>query len=158
MKARWPFIVCGFLAAFVAFVSVQSLRPAQSGPGNAVTISLLGYTNRPGSSMAIIQVTNHIATTFTCFVGPRMNEAGRGGRRLAGDFEAYPGMGVLRPRGAFTFAVPIVHDTNRWHVSVELQPLRAAQPAWQMQIAAALRRLGFHGFGHENYQLTSPAF
>jgi hypothetical protein len=158
VKARWAFIICGSLAALVASVSVQLLRPARSHQSNYVAISSLGYTIQSNACMALFQVTNRTAAALWCFVGPRCSEAGRGGRLLVHDLYAAAPPGTLPPRGTFTFAVAAAPDANNWRVSVEVQELRAARSVWQTKLTPVLRHLGICLLEDKQYYFTSSAF
>lgn len=143
MKARWPFVLCGFLTVLVTLVSFQSLSP----PFEQTAIVLLGYTNRAGASLAVLQVTNRTASTFTCLVSPRnVTFRGRSEIWCASTY-------VLSPRGAFTFTAQTTPDRAR-RVSVRLVETRGLQ----VTLASALRRFGIHALKGQDYRLTSSAF
>jgi hypothetical protein len=158
MKARVPFIICGLLGLLVTFTSIQLLRPPRLRVNNDVGILLVGYTNQGSAYMAILQVTNRSASAFLCHVGPRMSDATRNGRCIFHDLYAAASAGALPAHGAFTFAVPAAPGTDNLRVSVDLQEMRAARPAWQESLASALRCFGIRALNTKAYYLTSPPF
>ena len=144
MKARWPFILCGFLSVLVTLISFQSPCP----PSAQTAIVLLGYTNQAGASKAVLQVTNRTASTFLGLVSPRAVTFR--GRREIWCASTY----VLSPRGAFTFTVQTAPDDKARRVSVQLVETRG----WQVTLASVLRRFGIHALIGKDYRLTSSAF
>jgi len=146
MKAKWPLTIGGLLVVLIALVWLRFSRPARTGSAIPVSIRFFGYTNQSGASMAVFQVTNHTATVFSCFVGPRVSEA----NPLVHDLTAAASPGLMPSHGSFTFAVAASPDSNQWRVSVDVRPFREGLPP---KLASLLRR-----FHDKEYRLTSPAF
>lgn len=144
MKVRWPFVLCGFLTTLVTLVSFHS----PTSPSEQTEIVLLAYTNQSGTSLALLQVTNRTASTFTCLVSPRAVTF-RGRREIW-----CASTHVLSPRGAFVFSVQTATNDKARRVSVRLVETRG----WQVALASMLLRFGIHAFKGKDYQLTSSAF
>lgn len=131
MRARWPFIFSGFLAALVTFASAQLLQPSRSRPPSApIRISLLAYTNQTTLSRAVFQVTNPTRATFACVVLPQVDMHGRL-VMVEPHFPAAPGS--LPARGSFTFTLPA--DGRRCCAVVQFWEV---QPAWKERAASLL--------------------
>jgi hypothetical protein len=158
MKVQRTLTVCAVSAAVVTLLSVVLLRPPSLSTANSVSFYLRGYAKTAGADMAVLEVTNHTKTRFLCFVGPRSSEASKNGRPLFYETSAAASPGTLPPLGVFAFSVPASPDTNFWRVSVQLQELDVARPAWQRGTARILRLVGVHSFDAKTYSVTSPAF
>jgi len=144
MKARWPFILCAFLSVLVTLISIQPPRA----PSAKTAILLLGYTNRAGAFMAVLQVTNRTPSTFHGLVGPRAV-------RFRGRREIWcASTHVLPSRGSFTFTVPVVPNAKGRRVSVQLIETKG----WHATLASVLRRFGIRAIECRNYRLVSPPF
>jgi hypothetical protein len=115
-----------------------------------VSISFVGYSKTPTSSIAVFQITNRSAAAFMCYVSPGKGDTARDRTRDL-HLRAVPACGAVE------MWVPLPADMNLWRFGLQVDELRAGRN-WEFKLRRVLRRVDrIHIPNGRTYSLMTPS-
>ncbi len=150
MKRRAPLVLFGLLGSLTILIPLGLIArflvicPA--------SISFVGYSRTPTSSLAVFQLTNRSAGAFVFCVSAR-DSGGLQSKTNVTQARALPACGAVE------VSVPLPPDAKLWQFNVQLRELRPSYK-FESQLRVVLWRIGVRQiplFSGRSFSLATPA-